>query len=51
MDHLMPYFKNKRALTYLDVKGREIDNQSFAEVYEYASRIGAYIVCTKANIL
>lgn len=34
---------DKCVFTYLDVKGKEIENQSMAEVVTYMSRIGAYL--------
>ena len=43
LEFLMQYVGDKRALTYLDGKGNEIEVQTFSDVLDCAKRIGAYI--------
>jgi hypothetical protein len=46
MELMSKTFADKRVYTYLDGKGKEIENQSLAEILLYAQRIGAYMqVC------
>ena len=40
---LLPYCGEKRALTYLDGKGNEVEVQTFSDVHDCACRIAAYL--------
>lgn len=43
LEALLPSCGDKRALTYLDGKGNELEVQSFSDVFDCARRIGAYL--------
>lgn len=43
LDEMVPYYAEKRAITYLDGKGKEVENHSYGEVLLYVRRIAAYL--------
>jgi hypothetical protein len=51
MELMSKTFADKRVYTYLDGKGKEIENQSLAEILLYAQRIGAYMQVSKGHML
>jgi hypothetical protein len=50
MEHMSLTFADKRVYTYLDGKGKEIENQSLGEVLLYAQRIGTYLQVSYGGI-
>ncbi len=43
LEALLPMCGDKRALTYLDGRGNELEVQTFSDVYDCARRIGSYL--------